>query len=246
MKKYFKEWKDQEVNIIYTASNEEYMRGYDMVRDYHPEFNWIKETNFMTDTRNAFNQSTRPYVSFLVDDDVFVNPFSIEDKEFKMFQERSDIICFSSRLHPNVTMCYTMGDKSSPPPTLTADRTWIWRGHEGDWGYPMSVASFHVFRKNDVTLPINSVPFKHPSDFEGLCLVPHTPPGRPRMVCYETGKCICTTNNRVQNFNTNRNDETHTVQELNEVFLTGKRLSPDVNDGLQLQTCHGPVTYEWI
>jgi hypothetical protein len=246
MKKYFKEWNQQNVSIIYKATTPEYKAGYDKVIEYHPEFNWIQESNYMVDTRNAFLNCEFPYVAFVVDDDLFVNPFSITDPEFQKFFNDPSILTMSCRMHPGITHCYTQWNAPAHKPQFDADRCWNWKqpGLSGDWCYPMSVASFHVFRKAEIHKQVMCIPFRQANDLEGLCLASH-PPSNPRMICYETSKCICVTNNKVQNFNGNRHENTHPLEDLNKEFLSGKRLSPDVNDGLQLNTAHGPAKYEW-
>jgi hypothetical protein len=245
MKKHFKEWKEQKFDIIYTYSSEEYKKGYEKVKQFHPEFNWIKETNYHNDTVAAFNNGTTPYVSFLVDDDVFINPITLSCPEFQEFLTNDQIACFSGRMSPSVNFCYT-ANISAPQPEFNPNRTWNWQNPSlrGDWNYPMSIASFHVFRREDLTKAINTEPFRSPNYFE-QALANNPPMGRPLMICCETAKCYCGTNNRVQNDNANRNENSAPLDILNKLFVMGRRLSPTANRGLVSVTAHGPVKYIW-
>lgn len=240
-KKYFKEWKDQQVNIIYTYSNEFHKKGYDRVKELHPEFSWIKERNFKNDTVIAFN-SFLPYTSFIVDDDVFIDYFSIEDPEFQEFFKNEDIACVSPRMAPYVNFCYTQ-NQPQPPPAFNEKRMWSWKNAIHDWGYPFSVACLHIFRTKDLTF-LNHMFFKGPNSLEGgICS--EFPQKATQMICFNHSKCICSTNNKVQTENGNRHDNLNPLDDLNSNFINGKRLCPDINHQYVLNMAHGPLKYEW-
>lgn len=247
MKKHFKEWKDQEHVILYTYSNDEYRKGYERVMQLHPEFKWVKETNFRSDTIRLFNESQRPYVAFLVDDDVFLDDLTLESQEFKTFTQNTAIACLSPRMAPYVTFCYTANIPAPPPAFGPGLKIWNWQDPKlcGDWNYPMSIASFHVFRREDLARPINIGNFRAPNSFEGTCLAPNPPNHRPLMICYENAKCFCVTNNRVQTENGNRHENSAPLDQLNAAFVAGKRLSPHANYLHKANTAHGPAKYIW-
>jgi len=246
MKSYFKEWASQTVDIIYTYSSNEYKIGYDRVMKLHPEFNWIKETNYHNDTINVFNKGTTPYVSFLVDDDVMINDLTLQCPEFQEFLNNSQIACFSGRMSPHINYCYT-ANIPAPQPKFNTNRTWNWQDPSlrGDWNYPMSIASFHVFRRDDLTKTINIEPFSSPNYFE-QALANNPPMNRPLMICCETAKFYCATLNRVQNDNANRNENSAPLDILNREFVAGRRLSPTANYNLMSNAAHGKVYYVWI
>jgi 3'-phosphoadenosine 5'-phosphosulfate sulfotransferase (PAPS reductase)/FAD synthetase len=50
LKKYFVNWREIDINIIYLDTTENYKKGYELVQKYHPEFNYIRETNFRQNT----------------------------------------------------------------------------------------------------------------------------------------------------------------------------------------------------
>lgn len=243
-KNHFKEWKDQSFNIIYKYTNENYKKGYELVKLYHPEFNFIEETNFRQNTLDLYNNSKLPYVSFLVDDDIFINDFTTTSKEFNEFENNPLITCLSSRLAPYIDYCYTQNNVAQKP-ELDERNVFKWRENcSGDWSYPWSVAALHVFRKQDI-YAINNIQFKAPNSFEGnaLCSIPFH--GRDYMICFNTAKTFTAANNKIQNENNNRHENTDPVDLLNNIFISGKRLNAEVNDNMISNSCHGPILLIW-
>lgn len=244
-KKYFKQWRFCPLHIIYKFSSPLYKAGYEIVKKLHPEFIWVEETNFRNNTLESIFNNKNQYQAFMVDDDVFVDYFSYEDKECVNFFIEPAVACFSPRMAPYINYCYT-ANGPCPPPSFLKERPnlWEWRGNPYDWGYPWSVASFHIFRKQDLT-PIINVPFKAANSFEGGLVSNISFRGRELMSCYPQAKCICSVNNKVQTENNNRNENSSPISYLNAEFLKGRRLDPDINDKFKLNMCHGELKYEW-
>jgi hypothetical protein len=253
LKIYFKEWQQQKYTILMKTSNRAFQEAYQLVRKLHPEpqFEWrLESESFNHDVRHVFNKGKNPYQSFLVDDDVFINHFSLDSYEFNEFKRNDQIACLSHRISPYVNYCYTARISTPPPKEFVGKNIWNWKKPElaGDWNYPQSIASFHIFRKEDLSNAINTVPFTAPNSFEGNCLAPNSPHHRPLMICYDNCKIICGTNNRVQNENGNYHENTHDPMKLNNEFFAGrgeKRLNPKANDGIVVPMCHGPVKLEF-
>jgi hypothetical protein len=240
-KKYFKEWNDQTVNIIYTYTNDFYKQGYDLVKQYHPEFNWILETNLRFDTLNIINSTKNKYISFFVDDDCFVDYFSLTDPQYVEFFNNPNVTCVSPRMAPYINFCYTQ-NQPQPPPIYNDKLMWEWKTAIHDHGYPWSVANFHVFRIENI-LPINRYGWRAPNSLEGaMCNLPLQ---GEYMICYPHAKAITASNNRCQTENPNRHDNLNTLDDLNFQFLNNKRLSTETNHQYKLNMAHGPLKYEW-
>lgn len=245
-KRHFAEWSINDLTILYTSSSAEYERGYDKVKALHPQFKYVRETNFKQDTINIFNENQSPLVSFLVDDDVFLNRVTLDCPQVQAMLRNPNILCVASRMNKDVNYCYTANIQTPPPTSFYEEGSWEWRtgGLQGDWCYPMSIASFHIFRKMDLIRPINQVDFRAPNSFEGTCLAPN-PPDRPLMILLDNQKCVCGVNNRVQTENSNRHEGSHDLVSLNNMFLGGNRLSDKANDGKIFKQAHAPVEYVW-
>lgn len=241
-KKYFKDWKECKLTIIYTYSNDYFKEGYDLVISYHPEFNWIKETNFRNDTINALNTNEK-LTAFIVDDDIFVSEFSLFDPEVIEFLKNDTITCISPRIAPYVNYCYTQ-NQPQPAPVINEKGIWNWINGIHDWGYPSSIAAFHIFRTSDI-LFIKNLNFRAPNSLEGE-FNNYYPRNRPNMISFKNQKAITGTSNRVQVENMNRADNSHSVEDLNREFIIGKRLSTDTNHNVRLNACHGPLELQFI
>lgn len=245
-KKYFKEWKDQKTTIIYKYSKPEFKAGYEMCKRYHPEFVWVLEENYKKNTLDTFNTGFKPYTTFLVDDDVFVDYISLEDQEIKKFMSNDNFICLSPRISPGVNFCYTQ-NKPQLPPKFIEPGVWNWTDGSinGDWCYPLSIAGFHLFKTSVISPIINRIEFRAPNSFEGS-MEGLAPRDKNLMICYQTCKVITGTDNKVQTENGNSCDNTHSVDDLNSRFLSGKRLSTDANHKKVLNMCHGPLKLEFV
>lgn len=249
LKKYFKEWNQVKIHVLYKASDFRFQEGYNRLMQYHKDMqiHFVNEWyGFTQDTIRIINGISSPYIAFVVDDDIFIDYFSLQDPEFKNFFSNPNILCLSPRIAPYVNFCYTANIPSPAPKNFNPDRTWTWKSPElcGDWNYPMSIAAFHVFRTDDIKPLVNKANFRAPNSFEGTCLAPY-PPARPLMICYDSCKCITSTNNRVQTENSNRFDHTDPVEELNRLFTAGHRLSTEANHQAKIPMCHGPCKYKW-
>ena len=245
-KKHFKEWKDNKLTILYTHSNASYENGYKKLMQLHPEFAWVKESNFHDDTVSIFNLIEAPLVSFLVDDDVFINDVSLSERGINALIKNTNILCVASRMNRDINYCYTANIQTPPPTSFYQEGSWEWNVSSlaGDWCYPMSIASFHIFRRSDLIRAINTAPFRAPNSFEGTCLAPNAPK-KPLMILLDNQKCICGVNNRVQTENSNRHENSHSIESLNNMFLSGNRLSDTVNDGKMFKQAHAPLEYVW-
>ena len=74
---------DYKLNILYKASNDEYNRGYNMIRDLYPQFSYKKEDNFKEDLVSLFNDSK--YTVFLTDDDIIYQSFKLNNDELNHY-----------------------------------------------------------------------------------------------------------------------------------------------------------------
>jgi len=244
MKKYFGEWRNQAVSVLYTHSEERFGSGYRKIFQLHPEFDYVPETDFKNDLVGIFNKASRDCTSFLVDDDMFIDYLSLDSAEFAAFRAKRRILCLSCRMSPRMDFFY-MKNLPVKPPRFRRNRTWRWKGQPGDWGYPMSAGGMHIFRTEDLARPVLRGEYWNPNTFEGRALMPN-PPRRPLMICFEEAKVFCAAVNKVQTVNQNRHAGSYPPEELNSIFLAGRRLSCDKHHQIRTRSPHGEVAYEWI
>lgn len=251
-KLYFKEWDQVKNSIIYLATNEEFNKGYEIVKSEHPEFNFVEQTHFQTNVLENIDQKQQ-FTAFLVDDIVFKADFSASDTVFGILKNNNHIISLSLRLHPKINYCYAT-DKSIKLPNFVRHvkdhyRIWKWPGAEGDWGYGISL-DFDFFNTSFILPLLNKLNYNNPNQMESVL-------NDSRLFqqgfwpiykcCYDgLSKLINNPVNRVQNEFKNRVENTVSAEELNKMFLEGKRISlqglSEINNG----ACHYPFEYKIV
>jgi len=246
MKKFINPINKFKIEIIFKASSLEFLAGYELVKKKHPEFSFVKETMFREDVKRFFAVSFK-YVMFLVDDDLFINEFSIESDEFKNFTSSPEILTLSPRMHPNITYCYSTKTKATPP-QLT-NNTWNWRIAQPntDWSYPMSVDG-NIFRANEILPLIFNLNYSNPNSFEGaLASFAVTQPVKNLVKCFENPILINNPANIVQTLSYNHSGLTHhqPVKILNDELLAGKeiQLEETINQLKELNAPHIEFPY---
>ena len=241
MKEFFKEFNECEIKILYTYSNNEYEKGYEKLRTIHADSNlkFTKEFKFQDSLLSIFDKSKK-YSVFFVDDNVFKEPFSFEDEEFKLFSARRDILTLSLRLHPRLNYCYPARLKQVAPRMISGVFDWI--GQPGDFGYPMSLDG-HIFDTKNIQYYLYSLRYNGPNDLESqMAMIPV--PIRC-MSCYDKSRIINIPVNKVQNFNNNIHGNI-SEKYLNEQFLNGKIISMENIRELDNTSCHQEIELKLI
>ena len=205
-------------SIIYRSSHPNYRQGYALVQQDYPWARWVPESDFRTDVLEIASQPTTGLM-FLVDDDVVLAPFSLDQAAVRVFVTDDSLACLSLRMHPNVSWCHPK-QIATPPPDLQPGLRWQWQGLLGDWGYPMSLDG-HLFRSADIVPLLARLPFHNPNSLESA--LAGAPIPKPWMACYPQPRLVNIPCNRVQQTALNRHMG-HDPEELNRRFLAGERL----------------------
>jgi len=241
MKKFFKEFDSHQIKILYKTSNQDFERGYYRFKELHNDNNLIfqKEKDiplsFKESLLHLFNSSFR-HTIFFVDDNVFKEPFSVEDDEFKYFSSHEDVATLSLRLHPRLTYCYPARINMTPP-NFGEYNTFLWLGQSGDYGYPMSLDG-HVFRSSDIYYYIIAGNYNGPNPLEAQMAVNPIP--FKKMMCYDKSIILNNPLNKVQNYNNNIHGNV-TAEFLNKEFLSGKIIDLSTFEGIDNKSCHQEI-----
>lgn len=235
----FVEHSKLEIAIIYQGTNPNFVQGYQVLKQNRWAFpiTWIEQKDFRQDTLAAMN-TANSYSTFLVDDDVFKEPWHPAEKLDRL--NDPEMLCVSLRIAPNYNYCYPR-NATTPPPVFTADLVWHWpTASGGDWSYPMSLDG-HVFRTNDIRPLVGTLSFTNPNTLEAN-LSGH-PLNRPKMVCFSKSKLVNIPVNRVQTLNQNRSglEVNFPVDHLNNAFLQGKRLRLPKVANRVYNACHQEI-----
>ena len=238
MKEFFKEFNDCDIKILYTYSNYEYETGYNKLKIIHSEHNikYIKETKFQNDLIFLFDKS-KPFTVFFVDDNVFKEPFSLEDKEFKTFSSRKDILTLSLRLHPRLNYCYPANIYMNTP-KFDNDFIYEWINQMGCYGYPYSLDG-NIFNTLDLIYYLYNIHYNGPNDLESQMAM-NPMKYKTKMMCYNKSIIFNIPFNKVQNYNNNRHCDI-TSKFLNDNFLNNKIINLEPYKHYENKSTHVPM-----
>jgi hypothetical protein len=242
MKKFFKDFSEFNIKILYKFTSLEFEKGYDKLKNLHKDENiiWKQDTDFQKCLTDLFDK-TEKYSVFFVDDIVFKEPFSIKDEKFKYFETHGDILCLSMRLHPRLTYCYP-ANVNMTPPDFKDNNVFLWKGQSGDYGYSMSLDG-HIFRSKDIYFYILNMQYDGPNSLEAKMAV--SPLFHPKMICYDKSIIVNNPVNKVQQWNNNLHGKI-TAEFLNEQFLSGKKIDLSPFEGFENTSCHQEIPINFI
>lgn len=235
MHKMFKEYAQYNINVLYTSSADEYESAYTKLKRMHQHIKLISEQDFRGDLISLINPENN-YTVFLVDDDVWKEPFTIKCNELKALEEDDDILCLSLRLDQNLTYCYTL-NVDMKTPVFSSNSTWEWGKFSDDFGYPMSLDG-HIFRTKDITPLVSQLPYNTPNTLEAA--LSKNPPNRHKMICMEKAPIFNIPINKVQTQYSNRHGSV-SAEYLNKLFNSYYRISLAPLIGYNNKACHQEV-----
>jgi hypothetical protein len=187
------------IDVVYLATNDNYVKGYDILKKRKPYVNFIQEKNFEEDIKRCFKMD---YTCMAADDDIVFSEFN--KGLFRMFDD-SDVCCFSLRLGTNIDYCYS-NDKPNKIGKYREDgefMIWDWNKEALDFAYPLSVVS-HIFRTDFIKGLTDRISFKNTNTYE-VELQTQIYECQPKMASYKQSKIFGVPANSVNSSWTNRN-----------------------------------------
>ena len=242
LKRYWNGWETLALTVVYTYSSDGFARGYERVLELHPEPAYVCER----DDARSFKELTLAVIdpdveltAFLVDDDVFRRPFSLEAPEIEALRRDPSLACVALRLAPHVDYTYPL-DRLTPP-RLDADRTWAWAEGDGYWDYPMSLDG-HVFRTAELLPLLRELDFKNPNTLENELAL--RPLAAPRGICPAEAVVVNIPANRVQSAFPNRCGDVP-PEALNVHFRSGALLALEPIAAVVNRGAHEEIPFAW-
>ena len=187
------------------------------------------------------------FIFFLVDDNLFVRPFSLQAVIHALdFLPRT--LGFSLRLGRNTTYAYTLDSSQELPEFEEVDDdilTYEWLRAQYDFYYPLEVSS-SIYRAAQMLPLLASIAFQNPNTLEGGMAARSRwfAKGFPSLICFDASVTFCNPINKVQTVEAaNRAALIHhySVEELAERFDRGERIDVGAYAGHLPNACHQEV-----
>ncbi|MCH9621150.1 MAG: hypothetical protein S4CHLAM20_05660 [Chlamydiia bacterium] len=191
-------------------------------------------------------RSDSDYCLFAVDDNIVFDYFDLNEHR-SFLESHSDIYAFFYRLGQNISKQeYTR--RGNPVLPLFNDHNsniLSWKFSEGSmvWHYPNNV-DFTLYRKDQIKDAILNIRYNDPNQFEGKwCLVV---PKALKGACCRHSKIVNIPMNRVNTSALNKFIGTYTINELNNLFLEGKKLDISFVDSTMVNSVHQNFAFKFI
>lgn len=236
------------VRVLYRATTDEYARGYEVVRQEHPDISWRQEIDFQTDVSAMVRRTITDYVMCMTDDSIFRRELS-GNTFASVLGRAQEVICFSLRLGQNTTFCYPL-DRSQDSPYFFSHfdvKLWEWRQADGDFGYPGSLDA-HIFRRDTFENLLRFRSFRNPNEMEDALVAGCRGSDQTLMGSYKESLVVSLPLNRVNETHRNRVgfDETLNEKNLNDLYLAGDRISLDALVDLPVNAAHAELPLEFM
>jgi hypothetical protein len=267
---------DGMLTVLYATSDVRFRGQYqELEREYQGRVGFVEETDFRTQVldiigsaafanrkrfprrwlsrraraleRNGVPQVTpRTHVLFLVDDTLFVRPFSLQLAGAAL-DTNQDALGFSFRLGTNTVSSYAFGRAQTLPACERMPREvmkYRWPAADGDFAYPLEISSSFYRTETTVQL-LERLEFSDPNTLESQMSVNARRLRRrfPFLLCWEKSVAFSAPVNRVQAVFDNRSgaEAGLSVNSLADLFDDGRRLDLAALEGFVPSACHQEV-----
>lgn len=242
---------DIKIAVNYRADTDQFQRQYKEVQDRFQTVEFFKRIDFRSDIILQMNREGE-YISFMVDDNMFVAPFNFETIESSL-NANQQAIAFSLRFGTTLEYNYAKRLQHGKPPFLQTEREGIvkfnWTTAPPTYNYPLEV-SCSVFRKSQICGLMEFINMPEPNTFEAelAALRGVTAKRYPQVLCYDKPRSFVIQANRVQNIYDNPAglEFGYTPEQLAGLFDQGKKIDISKFDGFVPTCCHHEKKLEFI
>ena len=156
------------IEVVYQSSSQRVAVAYREVMasfSMCPNIGFIKQhTSFRDSVLDVLHRSTEEFLSFLVDDQVFIRDLAVTDTLAYCGSKK----IFSLRLAPHIQYCYVKNAQMEVPKLAQVGNMvfrWKWKYGCLDWSYALSLDS-HIFKYSDLAPCIRICSFNSPNTLE--------------------------------------------------------------------------------
>jgi glycosyltransferase involved in cell wall biosynthesis/ADP-heptose:LPS heptosyltransferase len=216
--------KEYDLFVLYRTSSKLHYEQYRQLKGMYPGVLFFEERDFKNQVLQVVK--SYEYILFLVDDNIFVGPFSLSDIKSALATEKQ-ALGFSLRLGANTNYCYSLSSPQKLPQFEEVNAHIIrysWPGQQCDFGYPLEVSS-SVYRCADILFLIEQSQFDNPNQLESaINKGKGSYKSMPYMLIFKRSVTFCNPVNVVQDTYNNKFGTVHsyTAEQLANDFSKGK------------------------
>ncbi len=226
--------------VLYRTTSELHHGQYKQLKKKYNKVLFLEEYSFKKQLNSVVK--TYEYVLFLVDDNIFIRPFGLQDI-CSHLENDEQTLGFSLRLGRNTNFCYPFDEAQTVPPFVEIDidvLRYSWPGQQYDFGYPLEVSS-SVFRCKDMVPLLEQCEFSNPNELEGMMdRAKQNYEFRPYLLTFENSVTFCNPVNIVQRVCKNRHGvvNNYTSEQLAEEFSKNRKIDVEKYIGLPTNAAH--------
>jgi glycosyltransferase involved in cell wall biosynthesis len=232
-----------DITVLYKTSNDHHRHQYHQLKNKFPAVSFTEETDFRQQVLSVLGKYE--YVLFLVDDNIFVRSFTLQEMTDGLDREKN-ALGFSLRLGTNTNYCYPLTSQQKLPEfKQSGDRIlkYRWPGQEFDFGYPLEVSS-SLYRCRDVLPFLNRLEFANPNALES-CMDQRNSfhDTLPLLLTFKQSVTFCNPVNIVQCLAKNKHGlvNSYTADDLAERFSRGMEIEVQKYTGFTPHAAHQEV-----
>lgn len=231
-----------DVKVIWETSNLPNQQQYQELANTYSGIEFISQVNF--ESQVLASMVGYEYVLFLVDDNIFVRDFSINNI-IESLSTNPDALGFSLRLSTTTIYCYPLRVEQQLPTFTSVDNEFLkfdWTLAQHDFGYPLEVSS-SIFRVEDIMAVLHHS-FVNPNTLEAYLNNNKIAFYQKKfLLCNQYSYTFCNPVNKVQTTFNNRVGETfyYSPDQLRELFTQGYRINIEEYSGFIPNGCHQEV-----
>jgi hypothetical protein len=235
------------VIVLFKASDNEYLRRYhEVFRDLARKIKLLaihEDYSFNYHLQEILRITKTNYVSFLVDDIVFIRSFSVL---FLLSMCKKGYIP-SLRLGSGISYSYMMNCEEKKPRYRNRSGYLIWNWSDGgvDWTYPLSLDG-NIFKKKEIARLIANIEFSSPNTLEQALQAYSPEYRRKKGICFYEPVLVNIPCNKVQtDFFNNRSGDIDTSQ-LAKKWDSGMRIKVEEFQNISTNSVHVDLPFVFI
>jgi len=193
------------INVLY-RNDPEYDKSYETLMSEFPMVNFVKEENFKNDLlKLVSNETNISYVTFVVDDTVFTEDFSLKEAT-EALNDNPRCLGFSFRLGKNTKYCFPLDKPQNIPDTRNVVDDILmydWQKAEHDFSYGLELSSSLYYIENIIEI-LSGCMYDSPNSLES-CMSGCYIEDKPNLLMFGKSVAFSAPLNLVQSTHPNRN-----------------------------------------